>query len=180
MANQLNQRSTIIGADFVKSGAMKAFLLILHFTFLTLFSFGQARIIKFPELDSLMNNHKDTVLVVNFWATWCKPCIEEFPYFQQLAKNYSDKKVKVVFVSLDFKREFETKLVPYVKNKNVQQQVLLIDEPDYNSWIDKVDPRWSGAIPATLIIDEKGRKYFYEKEFPSYLELEKIVKPLIK
>lgn len=127
-----------------------------------------------------MNNHKDTTLVINFWASWCKPCIEEFPYFQQLAKNYSDKQVKVIFISLDFKREFETKLVPFVKNKNVQQQVLLIDEPDYNSWIDKVDNRWSGAIPATLIIDENGRKYFYEKEFASYLELEKIVKPIIK
>ena len=94
-------------------------------------------------------------------------------------KNYSDKKLKVIFISLDFKREIDTKLVPFVKAKNVQSPVYLIDEPDYNSWIDKVDVRWSGAIPATLIINEKGQHYFFERGFTSYLELEKIVKPLI-
>jgi thiol-disulfide isomerase/thioredoxin len=141
-------------------------------------SSGQ-EMIKFPELQKLMET-KDTVLVVNFWATWCKPCIAELPHFEELAKNYEGKKVKVILISLDFKREFSTKLVPYVKNKKIKSPVYLIDEPDYNSWIDKVDSRWSGAIPATLVIDEKQEKHFYEKEFSSYFELEKVVKPLIK
>jgi thiol-disulfide isomerase/thioredoxin len=159
---------------------MKAFLLILHFTFFTLHSFSQPRMIKFPELQQMLNNHGDTLLVVNFWATWCNPCVAELPHFIELAKDYSDKKMKVIFVSLDFKREFESKLLPFVKAKNIQSPVFLLDEPDYNSWIDKVDVRWSGAIPATLIIDEKGQQYFYERQFASYLELEKIVKPLIE
>jgi thiol-disulfide isomerase/thioredoxin len=150
-------------------------LILLLFPFLTQ---GQ-QVIKYPELQKLMET-KDSVLVINFWATWCKPCVTELPHFEELAKNYWDKKVKVILVSLDFKREFNTKLVPYVKTKKIQSPVYLIDEPDYNSWIDKVDSRWSGAIPATLIIDEKREKHFYEKEFTSYFELEKVVKPLIK
>jgi thiol-disulfide isomerase/thioredoxin len=158
---------------------MRQLLFSFLFSVSVLVVSAQTRIIKFPVLDSLMNNHKDTTLVINFWASWCAPCIAEFPHFQQLAKNYADKKVKVIFISLDFKREYETKLLPFVKAKDVKEPVYLIDEPDYNSWIDKVDVRWSGAIPATLIINEKGQQYFYERQFTSYLELEKIVKPLI-
>jgi len=84
-----------------------------------------------------------------------------------------------VLASLDFKREFETRLKPYVEKNKISAMVLLLDEPDYNSWIDKVDPSWSGAIPATVII-ARGKKIFFEKEFTSYAELENTIKPLIQ
>jgi thiol-disulfide isomerase/thioredoxin len=159
---------------------MKFLVLVLHVVFLSCnFSSAQVRIVKFPELEKMMKG-KDTTLIINFWATWCKPCVKELPHFEELQKNYSGKKVKFIFVSLDFKRELNTRVIPFVTKNKLEGEVVLIDEPDYNSWIDKIHPDWSGAIPATLIIDEKQQKHFYEKEFTSYFELEKIVKPLIK
>jgi thiol-disulfide isomerase/thioredoxin len=141
---------------------------------------AQPRIIKFNIIDSLLHhNNSETVLVINFWATWCKPCVTELPYFEQLNKDYAASNVKVIFVSLDFKRQFESRLIPFVEKNNINAEVLLLDEPDYNSWIDKVDSSWSGAIPASAIIT-RNKKLFFEKEFTSYAELENIVKPLIQ
>jgi thiol-disulfide isomerase/thioredoxin len=99
-------------------------------------------------------------IVMNFWATWCKPCVQELPYFEELNKNYSASGLKVVMVSLDFKRELESRLKPFVQKNNMASEVLLLNEHDYNSWINKVDSSWSGAIPATVIIS-KGNKIFF-------------------
>jgi len=130
-------------------------------------------------METILNPDNDTTYIFNYWATWCKPCVKELPFFEKLSVNYSDKKVKVIFMSLDFKRQFESTLLPFLQKHNISSDVYLIDEMDYNSWIDKVDPSWSGAIPATLILNSKsGIRQFYEKEFV-YEELENLVQPLI-
>jgi thiol-disulfide isomerase/thioredoxin len=140
--------------------------------------YGQDRIVKFPSIDSLLTGYTGSVRVLNFWATWCKPCVTELPYFEELNKNYSGKNVEVTLVSLDFKREFDSRVKPFIEKNNIRSDVLLLDEPDYNSWINKVDSSWSGAIPATIIITA-NQKLFFEKEFKSYEAIENIVKPLI-
>jgi|SRR5688572_30406295 len=138
-----------------------------------------ARIIKMNELEKLLNNTSDSTYVINFWATWCKPCIKELPHFDKLTTSFPGAKLKVVLVSLDFKRQFESVLIPYINKNNIQSEVLLIDEPDYNLWIDKVDKSWSGAIPATIIINSKtGVRKFYEREF-TLEEINSTVKPLL-
>jgi thiol-disulfide isomerase/thioredoxin len=137
------------------------------------------RIIKLPELEKLLNPESDTTYVINFWATWCKPCIKELPHFDALEESFPGSRLKVILVSLDFRRQYETVLLPYVSKNKVKSQVLLIDEPDYNSWIDKVDPSWSGAIPATLIVNKKsGIRKFYEREFTRD-EINETVKTLL-
>lgn len=140
---------------------------------------AQVRAVKFSAIDSLMNHRSDTVTVLNFWATWCKPCVTELPYFLKLGKEVTDEKLKVVLVSLDFKRELGDRVKPFIAKNNIHEEVLLLDEPDYNSWIDKVDSSWSGAIPATLVIS-KNKKLFFEKEFTTYADLKNIVEPLIQ
>ena len=102
----------------------------------------------------------DTIYVINFWATWCKPCVEEIPVFVKLFKNYSDPKIKIILVSNDFKKHIQTHLVPFVKANHIASQVVFMDEPNPNDWIELVDPNWSGAIPATLFI--KGNIGFSE------------------
>lgn len=122
------------------------------------------KVIKWEGLEAVINRKSEKLQVINFWATWCAPCIKELPYFEEVNKSSSDK-IDVTLVSLDFADEFEKRVLPFVVKRNLQAQVLLLDEIDYNSWIDKVDPGWSGAIPATLIINPlNGKRKFLEKE----------------
>ncbi len=120
-------------------------------------------IVQFEALEALMEGDSEQIQVINFWATWCKPCIAEMPYIQALARNNNE--VHVTMVSLDFAEGFENKVVPFVKEKELITDVILLDNLDYNSWMNKVDPSWSGAIPATLVINhQNGKRKFIEKE----------------
>lgn len=131
------------------------------------------------QIDQLLywkNNTSDTVYVLNFWATWCGPCVAELPEFEKLNKNYKDKNVQVVLISTDFKRNLETDVKPFVKKNNLQSRVVFLNEPRANDYINLVNPEWSGALPATLIIkNNKGYQRFFEQKL-SYEELEAAVK----
>lgn len=128
---------------------------------------GAIPVMKFDEFQSkVLQKQSDTLYVINFWATWCKPCIQELPYFEELENNYKGKKVKVILVSLDFKTNLEDKVIPFVEKREIKSDVILLDDLDYNSWIDQVSTDWSGAIPATLFLNpEKGISTFREGEF---------------
>ena len=92
-------------------------LVLIAFIHLTSDSSAQVREVKFNTIDSLLKQSPEAPIVMNFWATWCKPCIQELPFFEELYKNYSASGVKVVMVSLDFKRELETRVKPFVQKK---------------------------------------------------------------
>jgi thiol-disulfide isomerase/thioredoxin len=132
---------------------------------------SEVRVVKFDALEHLMTRDTDKIEVINFWATWCKPCIKELPYFQELQEELPDK-VNVTLVSLDYAEVLNHRVIPFIKKRQLTTDVLLLDEIDYNSWIDKVDPSWSGAIPATLIINHQtGQRKFIESELePGELE----------
>ena len=124
----------------------------------------RVEVVKFDALEDLMTRKSDKIEVINFWATWCAPCIKELPYFESLNADQGDK-YKVTLISLDFADEFDKKVKSFIEKRGLKSDVLLLDEIDYNSWIDKVDSSWSGAIPATLIIDSNsGKRKFVEKE----------------
>lgn len=131
----------------------------------------------FEEFEKLLQKNNDSTYVINFWATWCKPCIKELPYFEKINTEYADDKVKVILVSLDFPDLLEKQVIPFIESRGIQSQVLLLDDGDANSWIPKVDESWSGAIPATVIYNSTERKFF-EKEF-TYEELEKEIKSIL-
>jgi thiol-disulfide isomerase/thioredoxin len=137
------------------------------------------KIVDFEGLESYLEQFGDRTVVINFWATWCVPCVKELPYFEQVTKSYPQEDLVVVLVSLDFSKQIDTKLKPFLKKHQLQSQVVLLNDPDQNSWIDKVDPRWSGAIPVTVI--RKGdRKEFYERTFHSYNELNAVIQTFQK
>ena len=125
---------------------------------------GQSlREIDSDALEALSSNINDTTYVVNFWATWCSPCVKEIGYFEELHRQYASTNTKVILVSLDFPNQIEKRVIPFLKEKNITAEVLLVTDLDYNSWIDRIDPSWSGALPATLIYNRK-RRVFLEKE----------------
>ena len=146
------------------------FLLILSSTN----SFSQVKIYeKFDEFNQevLQDLNDDITYVVNFWATWCGPCVKELPYFEELNEKYSGKNFKQILVSLDAPKKMESKVMPFIKKNDIKSEVVLLADGKYNNWIDLIDPSWSGAIPITLIL--KGeRKLFYEREFHSMKEIE--------
>ncbi len=102
-------------------------------------------------------SHKDTLYVVNFWATWCKPCVEEISTFDSLQKQYSTNPVKVILVCLDFAEHLNKKVNPFLKKKKIRSECVLLDEVNGNDYIDKVHPQWSGAIPATVFVKGKEK-----------------------
>ena len=147
----------------------------MKFTLAILIFFGSLSVappkvnnFRLKNLDNKTTTYKDikgdTYTVIDFWATWCKPCIKELPYFETAAEKYADKNVKVLLVSMDFPRLLEKQVIPFIEKNNIKSPVVLLDDTGANEWIPKVDESWSGAIPATVIYNAKERK-FYERSF---------------
>jgi thiol-disulfide isomerase/thioredoxin len=134
--------------------------------------------IDYNDLELLLNKNDGKTYVINFWATWCKPCVEELPAFQELYENYKDKNVEVILISLDFKKQLDSRLIPFIKEHNLKPTVLLMVDPDQNTWIPKVSTEWSGAIPATIIYNNNNRG-FYEESF-TYQKLENELTKFLK
>jgi thiol-disulfide isomerase/thioredoxin len=132
----------------------------------------------FDAFKEVLSKDNDTSYVVNFWATWCVPCVKELPYFEEINRDYSDKKLKVVLVSLDFEKKIDTKLIPFLNKNKIRSKVALLLDSKESYWIDKVDPSWSGSIPITLVYNGKKRD-FYEKAFHSTAELKEILNEYI-
>ncbi|WP_231491732.1 TlpA disulfide reductase family protein [Pedobacter sp. Leaf170] len=125
---------------------------------------AQVKLLTLDDLDKRIANGKDTTYVVNFWATWCAPCVAELPNFEKLRISNLKKPVKVILVSLDFKSKLEKAVIPFVVKNNIKAEVFLLNEPNQQKYIERIDKKWSGAIPATLFVNKRIRR-FYEKEF---------------
>lgn len=125
----------------------------------------QLSILKITDLEKRVKNNSDTTYIVNFWATWCAPCVKELPDFDSITIAYSQHKIKVLLVSLDFKEDLTKKVVPFIKTKKLLSEVVLLDELNGNYFIPRVSTNWSGALPATWIINtNKSVNRFYEKK----------------
>jgi thiol-disulfide isomerase/thioredoxin len=122
------------------------------------------KLLNIDQLNERIKNGKDSTYVVNFWATWCAPCIKELPHFEKLGADFKSEKLAVLLVSVDFKSKLNSAVVPFVKRKNLINQVFLLNESNPQEYIDRIDKGWSGSIPATLFIKGDKRK-FVESEF---------------
>jgi len=151
---------------------MKKLILILLF-FSSAASAQKASIVKFDVLQKLIESKDKNIKVINFWATWCAPCVKELPLFEALNTSRPDG-VEVTLINLDFADKID-KVNSFLARKNMKATVLLLDEIDYNKWIDKVDKSWSGAMPATLIVNSStGKRRFVERELAEG-DLEKLI-----
>ena len=139
-----------------------ALFLFLSFS---LASYSQnVKLLTVDQLQERIKNGKDSTYVVNFWATWCAPCIKELPHFERLNQEHKSEKLAVLLVSVDFKSKLNSGVIPFVKRKNMKSQVFLLNESSPQEYIDRIEPSWSGSIPATIFIKCDKRK-FAENEF---------------
>ena len=135
-------------------------------------------VVDFDGLYSKIDLSADKTYVLNFWATWCAPCVKELPHFEEINKEFKDKNTEVILVSLDFPSQIETKLKPYLKKNEIKSKVILLDDSKMNSWVPKVSENWDGGIPATLIVNPSNYN-FYPKPFKKeelFTEINKVLK----
>jgi thiol-disulfide isomerase/thioredoxin len=134
---------------------------------------------KMEDVVKSFSAKNDTTYVVNFWATFCKPCNEEIPDFIRLADKYKKQKVKLMLVSLDLPAYVAVKLPAFIKKYNYKTNHVWLNETNADIFCPMIDPKWSGAIPATIIVNNKtGYRKFVEDQV-SAADFEKALKEAI-
>ena len=154
-------------------------------TFLTFYIFlstatyaQKIDLITIDQLQQRFKVGKDTLYVINLWATWCAPCVKELPAFEKLQYKYAKEPLKVILLSTDFRSQLESKVIPLVKRMNLQNEVFLADKKNEQDFIESMSKDWEGAIPATLFVNNKKAIWkFYSQEF-SLEELERTYQSL--
>ena len=106
---------------------MRLFFLLLSVAFFSSANAQTVEVVKFNQLEDYFNKKNDTLYVINFWATWCKPCVEELPSFEKVNAEYRNQKIKVILISMDFKSKLNDRVVPFVKRNKIASKVLLLD-----------------------------------------------------
>lgn len=149
---------------------------------LLLFSTSVSRAQKIPQWNivnvvNYFSKDNDTTYIINFWSTWCKPCLEEIPYMQKIVNKYKDQKIKFLMVSLDTKKVYGQNLTKVIKARKITAPVVWLNETDADVYCPKIDSSWGGALPATLFINNKAnyKKFFEgqmsENEFEKEIQL---------
>jgi thiol-disulfide isomerase/thioredoxin len=147
-------------------------LLLLKISFMA--PAQEAKEIKLGELQQLLTASNERIQVINFWATWCAPCVKEIPLFEEL--NRDNKDVEVTLVSMDYDLDPNPdKVNRFVARKKIQSTVVILAEQNPNNWIDKIDKDWQGALPTTLVVNTKtGKRKLVQRELHEG-ELEKLI-----
>ena len=131
-------------------------IVIALFIFISLQGAQAQQIKKVKIADVLKMIDTSTVpLVVNFWATWCQPCVHELPWFEKNIAAMKNEKVKLLLVSLDFAEDYPKAIAGFMKKNGYKSQVVWLNETDANVFCPAIDKAWEGAIPATIMVNNK-------------------------
>ena len=142
---------------------MKTLFFFFSFLIISLTGFSQGfKPVKFDPIEKVLQTDNDTTYIINFWATWCKPCIEEIPYFDELMEKYSNQKFKVVLVSMDFESDVQKRLIPFLEKKKYKSEVWWFNEQKQNKFIEQIEKDWYGEIPFTVIKNGSSNKRFWK------------------
>ncbi|MEI6312860.1 MAG: TlpA disulfide reductase family protein [Bacteroidota bacterium] len=150
-------------------------LVLLNLTYYSL----TAQQIQFVTNDSLEHTiyHKtDTTYMIHFFATWCIPCMNELPEIIAFNDSTKDARFKLILVSLDPINTATTNLQAIISKLNITSNIYVLNDANTNEWISKVDKNWSGAIPATLFINQHKKFRKFIAETVTFKSLSKILK----
>lgn len=158
---------------------MKTFFLISLLLFSVVIDAQDVKAVKVTELSKTIKESK-TPLIVNFWATFCVPCIQEMPYFQEMARQYKSQNVSLLFVSLDLNEAYPTKVNAMAKKLQLTFPVVWLNETNADYFCPKIDTTWSGGMPSSLFVNNAtGYHKFFEDQL-SKEKLEGVIKEMIK
>ncbi len=145
---------------------MKMIIAGIAFIFFSTISYAQQiSQWKITDIEKLMQTSDSHILVLNFWATFCKPCVAEIPSFIKISEKYKSEKVKLILVSLDLPSYYPKKIAAFAKEHNFDTNIGWLQETNADYFCPKIDAGWSGSIPATLILNKKtGYRFFVEGE----------------
>jgi thiol-disulfide isomerase/thioredoxin len=130
-------------------------------------------------LQQLVKRAHGNVVLLNFWATWCEPCVEEFPDLMKIAQQFQPQGLKIIFVSIDEPEDIEGKVLPFLKAQGVAFRTYLKKTKDDEVFINTIDTKWSGALPATFIYDTSGalvKRLVAQQSFDTFAE---VLRPLL-
>ena len=159
---------------------MRKYLTVLMVVFVSVTTHGQEiKKVKITDLEKTIAESK-TPLIINFWATWCKPCLEEIPYFMEEVKNHLKDSLKLLLVSLDMNDAYPGQIKKTIAKRKITFPVQWLNETNADYFCPKVDPKWSGAIPASLFINNKtGYRKFFEEQL-SHENLKKEIMAILE
>lgn len=142
---------------------MKFKTLVLVFLIGAKTTLAQVKTITLPALKLKITEQTTDKIIINFWATWCKPCVTELPQFEQINTQFDQYQIKVILVSVDFLNEIG-KVNQMVKAKGIKSEVWLMNAKNQNEFIEGVSKNWSGSVPASWLINKKtGKNKMIEK-----------------
>ena len=149
------------------------FLLMMHVSFSQ-----QIKKVKIGDVLKMIDT-SSSPLVINFWASWCKPCVHEIPWFEKNIIPLESKGVKLILVSLDLKEDYPKAIAAFAKKENYQSIIIWLDETNPDMFCPKIDRSWDGAIPVTLMVNNKKKyKQFFAQQLPEprlKSELQKLI-----
>jgi thiol-disulfide isomerase/thioredoxin len=143
-------------------------------------SFAQqkADLVTFRQLQEIINAKSEKTYIINFWATWCRPCIAELPSLQKYFDENTDKNVELILVSFDFPNQIK-QVNKFIEKKKLKPKVYLINEQDQNAFIDKVSEKWNGTIPATWFVNNTNKKQIFVEKPINEVEIYKYLKEIL-
>lgn len=135
------------------------------------------QLINIDQLEKRIDAGRDTIYIINLWATWCAPCIKELPYFDKLQQEHKNEKLKVLLVSVDFISQLEKTVQPFIDKIKPVSETYLLNETEQQEYIERIDANWSGSIPATLVIQGSKRRFIEsELDYEALLKLYQTIK----
>lgn len=127
----------------------------------------------------ILTANKGNVLLVNIWATWCMPCVEEMSDLVKLANYYKAKKVKIISISIDYTDEIKSKIIPFIEKQKLNFPVYVNNWENDEKLINYFNIEWSGAIPATFIYDRSGKQKVFLLGKQSFNDFKQSVENLL-
>lgn len=162
----------ILTITMIKNSLKYFFLLLLIWgsTFTSTYS-QSVKVINLKDFEVLLNRKSDSIYVYNFFATWCKPCVKELPHFIKFSKDSIHSYINITFINLDQPENVDDIVIPFLAKKKLTQTVYLLNNTNYALWMPRVDRRWGGSIPATLVINATNNKRAFMEGEINYKEL---------